>query len=382
MSVEVSPVRTRRDLKAFIDLPYRLHAGSEVWVPPLKLDQRMLLSRRLNAFFRRGEAEYFLARRDGRVVGRVSAHIDKLFNDHHGREWGWFGWFEVEEDREAAFALLDAAARWLGERGCDRVIGPASFTMNDESGIVVEGFDREPYIRQPWHPPYYQRLVEEYGMRKVVDLLTFELRLEEKHEVLPVLWELAEKAEREHGVRIRRMSRRRLRKDLDTFAEIYNQAWKRNFGFWPYDKERLDGYALELQLVFDKHWFLIAERDGEPVGVNITVPDVNQVLKRMNGRLLPLGWWYYLRRQRYIDRVRVGFLGVKPEHQHTGVAAKLYQVQYQTAEHRPQQKGEAGWILETNEPMIRGIEMMGGKLSKRYRIYERLLREDAEPAKG
>jgi len=371
----VTPVAGRADLKAFVDLPYRLHATSPVWIPPLKLDMRMMLSKRLGAFFKHGEAQCFLARRDGRVVGRISAHIDHAFNDFQKNDWGWFGWIEFEDDAEVVQALLDAAAAWLRERGRDRMVGPACFTMNDESGIVIEGFEREPFIRQPWHPPYYQRRIEEAGLAKVVDLFMWELYIEGRERVLPAIWELAEQVEPKHGIVLRKMSRRRLRKDLDTFAEIYNKAWRRNFGFVPFGKKDLDAYAQEMQLVFDKHWFMIAERKdtGEAVGMAITVPDVNQVLKHMHGRLLPLGWLKYLRKSRYIDRVRVGFLGVKPEYQHTGVAAQLYAEHFDMAEVRPQTWGEMGWILETNKAMNRGMEAMGGEIVKKYRMYEREL---------
>ncbi len=381
MPVEVRPVASRRDLKAFIDLPFRLHATSPVWIPPLKLDQRMLLSKRLNAFFKHGEAEYFLAWRGERVVGRITAHIDHKFNEFQGNDWGWFGWIEFEDDPEVVTALLDAAAGWLKGRGRDRMIGPANFIPNDESGIVIEGFEREPFIRQPWHPPYYQQRCEEAGLAKVVDLFMYELYVNERDKVMPVLWELADDVEPKHGIVVRKMSRRSLRKDFDTFGEIYNKAWKRNFGFTPYGKEDLDAYAQEMQLVFDKHWFMIAERKdtGEAVAAAITVPDVNQVLKHMNGRLLPFGWWKFLNRQKYMTRVRVGFLGVKPEYQHTGVAARLYQEHFNMAEVRPQTWGEMGWILETNTAMNRGMEAMGGKIVKRYRLYERLLAEGAEP---
>jgi GNAT superfamily N-acetyltransferase len=169
------------------------------------------------------------------------------------------------------------------------------------------------------------------------------------------------------------MSRRTLRRDLDEFAKVYNAAWSGNWGFVPYSKEDLDAYALDLQLVFDRDWFMIAENDVEPVAMAITIPDVNQVLKRMNGRLLPLGWWHYLNRGRIIDRVRVGFLGVLPEYQHTGVAAALYMEHFDVAERKPQKYGETGWILETNSSMNRGMEAMGGRIVKRYRLYERPL---------
>jgi GNAT superfamily N-acetyltransferase len=373
VSLDVQPVGSRRELRAFIELPFRLHANAAQWVPPLRLERRVYLSRRMNAFFKHGEAEFFLARRDGRVVGRISAHIDHAFNDFHGNTWGMFGFLEVERDLEALRGLLAAAGAWLAARGRDRMVGPMDFTVNDGAGVLFEGYELDPMVRQPWHPPYYRELCEQAGLEKAVDLHMWELHVGDRDQVLPVIWELAETAECEHDVTIRRMSRRGLRRDLDTFGEIYNEAWKENWGFVPYSKEDLDHYAQELQLVFDRNWFMVAEKDGEPIGVAITIPDINQVLKRMKGRLLPFGWWHYLRRGRIMDRVRVGFLGVKPEYQHTGVAAALYTEHYETASRRPQTWGETGWILETNAPMNRAMEAMGGRIVKRYRMYERVL---------
>jgi len=375
VSVEVTPVSGRRDLKAFIDVPFRVHASHPLWVPPLKLERRLFLSRRMNAFFSHGEAEYFLARRGGRVVGRISAHVNDAFNDHQHKNWGWFGWLELEDDQEVLDALLEAAETWLRARGKERMVGPASFTMNDESGVLIEGYDVRPMIAQPWNPPYYRERLEQAGMGKAMDLLMWNLEVENRDKVMPVIWELAEKVQSEHGIRVRPMRRRQLRKDMDAFADVYNAAWSKNWDFVPYSKKDLDAFAQELQIAFDKHWFMLAEREdtGEVVGMAITIPDLNQVLERMNGRLLPLGWWYLLRKGRIMDRVRVGFLGVKPEYQHTGVAARLYQLHFDAAEARPQKGGEMGWILETNTAMNRGMEAMGGTVVKRYRMYEREL---------
>jgi len=382
VDVEVEKCAGRRDLKQFIDLPFRLHANHPQWVPPLRLERRLFLNRRLNAFFTHGEAEYFLALRGGRVVGRVTAQVNHAFNDQHGTRWGWFGFLEFEDDAELLAALLDAAEEWLRARGCERMVGPADFSMNDESGIVIEGFEHRPMARQPWQPPYYQRRMEEAGMTKAMDLLMWNLEVSDRDRVLPVMFELAEKVESEHGIRVRPMRRMQLRKDLDSFAEVYNAAWAKNWDFVPYSKKDLDALAQELHLVFDRHWFMIAEKTdtGEVVGMAITVPDVNQVLARMKGRLLPFGWWHFLRKGRTIDRVRVGFLGVKPEHQHTGVAAKLYVEHFNAAAVRPQTGGEMGWILETNTAMNRGMEAMGGRVVKRYRVYERVF--DGQPAQG
>jgi GNAT superfamily N-acetyltransferase len=373
--VEVRSVSSGRDLRQFIDLPYRLHANHPLWVPPLRFERRLFLNRRLNPFFSHGEAEYFLARRNGRVVGRLSAHINHAFNDWQKKRWGWFGFLELEEDEDIAAALLDAVESWLRARGSERMVGPADFSMNDESGVLVEGFDLRPMVRQPWHPPYYQRLVEQAGMAKAMDLLMWNLEVSDRERVLPVIFELAEKVESEHGIRVRPMRRRQLRKDLDAFAEVYNSAWSQNWDFVPYSKKDLDAYAQELHLVFDKHWFMIAERmdTEEVVGMAITIPDINQVLAKMRGRILPIGWWHFLRKGSITDRVRVGFLGVKPEYQHTGVAAKLYVEHFNAAAARPQTGGEMGWILETNMAMNRGMEAMGGRVVKRYRVYEREL---------
>ena len=368
-------MRNGRDLKRFVDLPYRLHAGTP-WIPPLKLERRLFLNRRLNPYFKHGEAEYFLALRGERVVGRVSAQLDHAFNEFHDNRWGMFGFFELEDDPEVASALLDVAADWLSQRGCERMVGPMDFSMNEESGVLIEGHELEPLIRQPWQPPYYQRLCERAGLEKAMDLYSWFLDISDREDMLPILFELDERAKNEHGVKIRRMSRRHLRKEMDRFAEIYNSAWSENWGFVPYSKEDLDAYTMDMHLAFSRDWFMAAEKDGETIAVAITLPDLNQVLKKMKGRLLPLGWWHFLRRSQICDQVRVGFLGVKPEHQHTGVAASLYVEHFNTAERARQDHAEAGWILETNEAMNRGLEAMSAEIVKKYRVYERVLVSD------
>jgi GNAT superfamily N-acetyltransferase len=377
MTVHIAPVRGFADLREFVFLPYRLHAGTP-WVPQLKLERYAFLNRKLNAFFTHGEAEYFVARRGGHVVGRITAQINHNFNRQHDSRWGNFGFLELEDDPEVLQGLLNAAADWVRARGMERLVGPMDFTMNDESGILIEGFERPPMVRQPWHPPYYARLLEAAGMGKAMDLYMWELYFTDRYSgMMKFLPEIAEKARTEHGVRIRKMSRLHLRRELDEFARVYNAAWARNWDFVPLTKEDLDSEALTFQLVFDRDWFMVAEIDGETAAIAITVPDINQVLRKMNGRLLPLGWWHYLNRGRIIDRVRVGFLGVMPEYQHTGVAAALYMEHFDMAERTRRKGGEMGWILETNKSMNRAMEAMGGRIVKRFRIYERRLESPA-----
>jgi hypothetical protein len=338
----------------------------------LRLERRIFLMRSQNAFFSHGDAQLFLAWRDGRVVGRISAHYDENFNAFHSNRWGMFGFLELEDAPDILPELLEAAETWLRSHDRDHMIGPMDFTINDESGVLIEGFEREPMIRQPWHPPYYAQRCEEAGLQKAVDLLMYELQIDDRSKILPVVFKLAADVQPRHGITIRRMSRRGLRRDVERFAEVYNAAWSENWGFSPFGEKDLDMFAQELQLTYDRNWLMVAETAaGETAAVAITVPDINQVLKKMRGRLLPFGWWHFLRRARIMDRVRVGFLGVAPAYQHTGVAAALYVEHFDTATRAPQKWGEMGWILETNRNMNRAMEAMGGRVVRRFRVYER-----------
>jgi GNAT superfamily N-acetyltransferase len=371
--VEIRPVASRGELMRFIRLPWRIYRNHPLWVPPLIYERKRFLNRTKNPFFTHGEAEYFLAWRDGEAVGRISAQIDRDFNDFHENAWGMFGFFESDDDPEVATALLEAAEAWLKERGRDRMVGPMDFTMNDESGIVIEGHDLPPMIKQPYHPRYYQRLVEGAGLTKAMDLFMWNLEVEDRTKVLPIIWELDEKLEPEHGIKLRKMRKKDLQAELDRFLEIYNIAWSKNWGFVPIRREEMEHTAKEMKPILDEDWMMACDTaDGETVGIALTIPDVNQVFKRMNGRVLPLGWLKFLLGRRKIDRLRVGFLGVRPEYQHTGVAAAMWAEHFRMAEVKPQTGGEMGWILETNTAMNRAMEGMGGRIVKRYRVYERI----------
>jgi ribosomal protein S18 acetylase RimI-like enzyme len=376
--VEVRPVRGRRDLTRFIKLPFRLHRDSERWVPPLISERRRFLDRRRNPFFRQAEAEYFLAWRGGRPVGRISAHVDRRWDEFQGGSDGMFGFFECERDPGAARSLVEAASGWLRERGRERMLGPMDFTTNDECGLLVEGYDYPALILEPWHPPYYAELLEGLGMAKAMDLLVWELwlgRLKRGDQFHDLIHQAARKAESEHGITIRNVSKRNLEADFGALAEVYNEAWGSNWGFVPITDAERRFETKNLKPVLAEEWMMVAERGSEVVGGAITLPDINQVLAKMNGRLLPLGWWRFLTGRRRIDRVRVFALGVKPAYQHMGVAAALYVRHVETAARMPQKGGTMGWILETNEAMNRAMEGMGGRVVKRYRLYEQELLE-------
>jgi hypothetical protein len=250
------------------------------------------------------------------------------------------------------------------------------FTTNDEVGILVDGYELRPMILQNWHPPFYRELLEGLGYGKSMDLLMWFLGLGELKEgdaFAPEIHAAAAKALREEGVTIRNIDKRNLGEEMRRFTDVYNEAWADNWGFVPPTEAEVEFHAKLLKQVIDEDWAFVAEKDGETVGVALTLPDINQVLAKMGGRLLPFGWLRFLLGKRKIDRVRVFALGVKNDYRHGGVAAGLYLRHLEAATPDGVPAGETGWILETNEPMNRAMEGMGGEIVKRYRIYERSL---------
>ncbi len=375
--VKIRPVRTKRELKRFVKVPFRLHREERRWVAPLIYERMEFLDRAKNPWFEHGEAEFLVAEREGEPVGRISAHLDRRWDEFQGGNDAMFGFFETTDDRAVARALLDAAAEWARERGRDRILGPMDFTTNDELGILIEGYERAPMILEPWHPPYYRELVEAEGFGKAMDVLMWELQfgdLKEGERFDPAIHAAAEKALREEGIAIRNMRKREMAAEVARFMDVYNEAWGDNWGFVPITDAEVEFQAKNLKQVIDEDWAFMAEKDGEVVGAALTLPDVNQVLAKLNGRLLPFGWLRFLLGRRKIDQLRVFALGVKHDYRHSGVAAGLYLKHLETAA-RPGtiEGGEMGWILETNGPMNRAMEGMGGKVVKRYRIYEKAL---------
>ncbi len=375
MSVEIRPVATRRDLRRFIQLPFALYRNEPRWIPPLLMDMRARLDRKRNPFFEHAQAEYLLAWRDGVPVGRITAHIDRRFNEFQDNRWGLWGFFECEDSTETAHALLAAAQAWLTQHGADRMVGPMDFTANDEVGLMIEGYDRPPIILSSWHHPYYRALIESYGFEKAVDWLMWSLHISGRSRVRDAIWRMAGQVETEHGIAVRPMRKKDLDREISRFLEVYNAAWERNWGAVPLTESEVRYYAKQLKPVLDENWAFIAERvdTGEVVGAALTLPDYNQVLAHLGGRLLPFGWAKALYWRRRIDAVRVFALGVKPDYQHTGVAARFYQLHFEAAERTAQKGGEMGYILETNRPMNRAMEGMGGEIVRRFRVYERAL---------
>lgn len=376
-SVTIRPVRGRRELKRFVKVPFAIHRDHPQWVAPLIYERMQFLDPGKNPWFEHGEAQLLIAERDGQPVGRISAHLDRRWDEYQGGSDAMFGFFETVEDAEVARALLEAATEWATAQGRERILGPMDFTTNDEIGILIEGYERRPMILEPWHPPYYRELIESLGFGKTMDVLMWELQfgdLKEGERFDPSIHAAAKKALEDEGIAIRNMRKRDMAAEVRRFMDVYNEAWGKNWGFVPITDAEVEFQAKNLKQVLDENWTYMAEKDGEVIGAALTLPDINQVMAKLNGRLLPFGWAKFLLGRRKIDQCRVFALGVKHEYRHSGVAAGLYLRHLEEAAVPGGiVGGEMGWILETNEAMNRAMEGMGGEVVKRYRLYERAL---------
>jgi hypothetical protein len=366
----IVPVATARQLDQFVELPYVLHAADPHWVPPLRRDERRRLAKRHNAFLEHAEMALWLATEGGRVTGRIAAIDDRLYDEKHGREVSWFGFLECA-DAATARALLAAVEERARRVGRSRVVGPANPSLNESAGLLVEGFDDPPCILMPYNPPAYAAALEAAGFTKVKDLLAWDLDLTAG--VSARIARAARRAAARHGVVVRTCDLRAFDRELRLLHEIYRAAWQDNWGFVAPTGREVAQMAAELRPIVDPELVLFAELHGRPVGCAVAIPDINQVLKRMNGRLWPFGIVHFLRRRRYIDRARTVLLGVRPEARRLGLYPLLIAELHRRGLARGYRRSELSWTLEDNDAVNAGIEAAGGRRYKTYRLYEKRL---------
>ena len=370
--VHVSPVRNRRDFHQFLKLPWRLYQGNPAWVPPLLFDLKKLLNRRKHPFHRHAEVEYFLARRDTHVVGRIAAIVNHQYVQFQQDQSGFFGFFESIEDSQVASALLRTAEQWVAARGMRRIHGPMNFSTNEECGLLIDGFQHPPAIMMPYNAPYGGRLIESAGYEKAKDLLAYLLDATVQHPPERLVQGVA-RLQRRYNITIRPINLKRFREEVALILHVYNSAWERNWGFVPLTREETEDLAKQLRMVGNPNLCLIAETKEEPVGFALALPDYNQALRHMNGRLLPFGLFKLLWYKRKMNGARILTLGLKPGFRRIGIDAMLYLRLWEEAPKNGYPLVECSWILEDNWPMRRGLERMGAELYKTYRIYEKEL---------
>lgn len=370
--VQVSLVATGLEKDRFIRMQWDLYRGDPYWVPPLLMERHDFLDAKANPFFQHAEVALFIATRDGKPVGRIAAVEDRNYNAFHESKTAAFGLFESVDDPGVAAALFGAARNWARWRGLTSMIGPLSLSTNHECGLLVDGFEASPYVMMAYNPRYYADLFEACGLVKAKDLYAFE----RSSSVPPPerFMRVTEKIRQHTGIVLRTLEMGSFDAEVARIKALYNAAWEKNWGFVPMTDAEFDRLARDLKPIIEPGLILIAEDHGEPIAFSLTVPDVNQVLKRLDGRLttfgLPVGIAKLLWYKRKIDRVRLMALGIKEGYRRRGLDAVLIVESIQRTGQLGYSGGEVSWTLEDNELINRAIEACGAKRSRVYRIYE------------
>jgi GNAT superfamily N-acetyltransferase len=369
LALEVVAADSKQALKEFVEFPYSLYRGDPYWVPPLRIAVKELLDRKKHPFYANAEAEFFLAKRDGRVAGRIAAIFDRAHNKFHEESAGFFGFFESIDDVETARALLSRARQWCADRGAKFLRGPVNPSMNYECGMLVDGFDSSPMIMMTYNPRYYPALMEQAGLTKAKDLNAYVNRAAAVD--LEKIGRVADRKLAKSGVTVRPINMKDFDGEVGRIWDVYNSAWERNWGFVPMTREEFFLMGKEMKQILKAELVLIGEKAGKAVGFALALPDINFALKPAGGSLLPTGLLKILYYQRLIKSLRVLALGVVEEYRTSGVAAAFYATLVRTARKLGYDGDcEMSWILEDNVLMTRSLEVMGAKHYKTYRIYE------------
>ena len=370
--IRINVVNDRNSFNLFLDFPYKLYKNDSNYVPELRIAQRDILDKKKNPFFQHAEAEYFIAIDDnGKTVGRIAAITNDKYVEHWNENYGFFGFFECINDQEVANALFDSALNWLQENGIDGLYGPMNPSTNDQCGTLIDGFDTPPYIMMIHNKDYYQTLLDNYGFSKKMDLFCYHLI---RNEVPQKLLDLAKKIEErlsKNGIVIRKVNFKDIKNETRKIHHIYNKAWEKNWGFVPMTPTEFEKLVKELKIVTTPDLVYIVEDNGEPVAFVACLPNINEVtIKIRNGRLLPFNIFRLIGFKKKVKSVRVLTLGLIEKYRKTGIDACLYAKSYEGAKKMGYEEAEGSWILENNVMMNRALQNIGGRVYKKYRIYQ------------
>lgn len=375
--ITIRPVANKADRKAFVDLAWEVYKQDPCWVPPLKDEVHGLLDPKKNPWFGHGRAELWLAERGGKVVGRISAQVDDLVQVHMAPGIGQWGMFEAL-DGQAAAALIATAEEWLRGQGMTKALGPISISIWDEPGLLIEGFEEPPLVMMGHHRPEYRAWIEAAGYGKAKDLYTFELDI--RIDMIPVIDRLIKAGEANPRIRIRDVDKSKFDQEAAIILDILNDAWSDNWGFVPLTDAEIAYAGKKLKPIIVEDLVKIAEVDGEPVAFMITIPDLNEMIRDLNGNLFPFGWAKLLWRLRQVTtrRVRVPLMGVRKAYQRGRMASQLAFMLIEFTRRVCVDKyginfGEFGWVLEDNQGMMSIAQLPGAGINHNYRIYEKLL---------
>jgi len=375
---EIDPL-DKKDLKRFVMLEWEIYKNDPNWVPPLIDEDIKRLSPKDNPVFKHQEAKYYMAFKNGKPVGRIDAHFDAKYNEIHDENAGFFGFFESINDKEVAHALFDHAIEWLKAKGVETIYGPMNFNTNDdECGLLIEGFNLPPVVGMTYNPPYYIELIESYGFTKAKDLVAHIINIDEEFvnfvgKLESRLKPLSEKAMK-YGFTIRNVNLKKLEDEVKIIFDIYNDAWEQNWGSLPFEEEEINHLAKNLKQIVIPELAKIVEYNGTPAAFGLIIPDINQVLKELNGRLFPFGFVKFLTGLKKITGLRLLALGIKKGYRRKGADSLLYYHLMKDALKMGRFKYcEVSWLLEDNHLIIRATEFMKGKHYKTYRVYKKFI---------
>ena len=367
--IRIEKVTGKRELRKFIRFPWSVYKGDPNWVPPLIMDVKDKLNRKKNPFFEHAEMALFLAFKEAETRGRIAAIIDESHNRMHDEKVVFFGLFECFNDPDTAQKLLDAVARWGKERGMEILRGPMNLSMNDECAFLIEGFDSPPVIMMPYNPKYYLDLMDQCGLKKAKDLYAFFMSADEA--VKKRIRGLVDQVKQNTQITLRSVNLKNIEEEAERIKYVYNNGWEKNWGFVPWTEKEMDHMVKKLKVFADPEIVILAEDAGKPVGFAFALPNYNEVLIKLNGRITPLGilkFFYYKKR---IKGVRAIVFGILKEYRNSGVSYMLYSEFEKNIKARGYEWGETSWQLEDNQAINQFVRSIGGDVYKKYRIYEK-----------
>jgi GNAT superfamily N-acetyltransferase len=378
--LKISTVQSDDDLMDFIHFPWEVYRDDPYWVPPLINERREFLSKEHSPFFEHARADYLLAHRGTKIVGTIAAFTNDLFNEFQGVNTGFFGFFEVLDDHEAAATLLAAAENWARKAGHDTIQGPAQFSTNDEVGLLVEGFDDAPRILMTYNPRRYMTYLDVAGYQKAMDLLAYKMLTEDLiHNLPPKLLRVVEAVKKRRDIKFRNINMKNFDHDVELLKRVYNKSWERNWGFVPMTDREIDRLAEQLKPLLDPDLVALVEVEGEIAGFSLSLPDLNQPLLKAYPRpgvpetltMIKLAWHWKVRGG--LVWVRGYAAGVLPQFRGLGVDALMYIDTATNAARKGFEWIEMSWVLENNDPTNRIVRLLGGEVYKTYRVYEKRL---------
>jgi GNAT superfamily N-acetyltransferase len=367
--MNITPVETLADLNTFINLPYQLYKADPVWVPPLRDEQRGQFDHIRNPLLDHCEYALFLLREDGRTVGRVAAFIDRLAVEAWDEPIGLFGYYESPNDSQASQLLLNTVRDWLAKHGMKTMRGPWSF-VSQEWGAVVEGYTPSPVVMAPYNPPYYNDQFSAYGLTKAKDLLVYFIDVRDGYQIPERILTMTDRVAERYKVHVRPLDMKNFNREVETIIDLSNRSLVDNWGYSPVTEAEVRAMAHDLKPIIHPKAVLFAEDEQrKPIGFAIAIPDVNQILKGLNGSLFPLGWVKMLWKLPRLTQYRMFALGVIPEYHGMGIDSLIYRALYETC-YTPDIRMEINYVLEDNYPMNNAILKLGAKPLRRYRVYE------------